>query len=201
MSITISKNDQRFTSLKIILKALSKKDHTSTLKTLKHLLIEPNYIVATDGRRLHYMPNLPMLTPGTYALIKANATEIILNPVSPAEVGKYPDWRLVTGISTNTIETTTDINILLYILGNLGICVDHKHLRDILGNRTETIKLYCTDGQQPITLKINDITCVIMNVIPPNYITKPATADEQTVLKVNVIPNGENNEPSKPESV
>lgn len=144
--IMIGKKEPRFARLSWLLRASARDDYRFFTGTV---LVDSQYAVCTDGRRLHLLrSSLSGLNPGVYLIAKATTAEILLKrqPDTPDAVIPWPSYLRVVPRRTAYIcnldldfkgkPFTTgsgDLAQALYKVYCYKILVDPKYIADLHG--------------------------------------------------------------------
>lgn len=129
---------------------------------LNHLMVEQNRIVATDGRRLHFVELEHDYELGQYEVIKNSGTEIFLMKVDDDEVGRFPKYDEILPPKDNYFEAG-DLMTILKGLFKKDICINLQFINDVIFD-DELFTIYYTEKDRPIRIEHKDRTAILMPI-------------------------------------
>ena len=126
------RGDVCFIALAKVCKAVSQDE---TRYFMNVLLVEEDWIVATNGRRLHFVSTLGFnIPPGKYTVEKLNQSKIILEEET-RDIGIFPNWKRIVPRSFNAYMRwdSTRRDGFLYHPILKRVPLSHEYLKDITG--------------------------------------------------------------------
>ena len=158
------KNDEEFTAVKTVIKAAST-DKTRIF--INGVRAEKERIIATDGRRLHFINNNNLLDEGFYHVLFSSGTKIVL--VKSDEKIDYPDYNRVIPDKKNMINCQalkglhSPAFFISRVISESKCYVNYKYLEDVPVDDYE-LWYHEDDDTKPIMLCGKTLTAVIMPI-------------------------------------
>ena len=125
MKIELHRHQTLFEELWFVTQAVAKEQ---TRFAIRYIKIEADYIVATDGHRLHVFYGSHGFSCGCYEIIKNTRTAIVLLQTETTK--KFPDFQCIIPHHTNSFEQITHLRLTETVIGclarhDIGICMDY----------------------------------------------------------------------------
>lgn len=162
---------QLFNAVHFVIQAKAKE---STRYALKCIFVSKEYIVATDGKRLHWTTiEHPEWDEGLYDVVKCTQSHIFLKPSS--KTCKFPRWQEIVPEHKLYFEGRSLPQIYIG-LSKKDIAIDLEFLKK--ASLDESSKIYIGSFDQPILLKYEMAKCnalimPIQNIDKIEYIKVP----------------------------
>lgn len=179
-NIELTKNSYGSTklldALRFIVKARAKE---STRYAISAILVEKDCIVATDGRRLHWVNINHPFEEGLYDVVKCTRSYIFLKPHDGKL--KFPRWRDI--VPKHKIYFTASAIESAYVgLGGKNIAIKIGFLQNVL-EEYEVSEIYIGEPDRPIYVKRDDYNAVIMPINHDTITYKAVKSPKKSVKK------------------